>query len=84
MEPDSLTVSITISMPNISSSGVAVNSEVLAMLLRIVSVTDAPSSTAPKNSHTAAISTAWKMVIALAPTEVPNELACKLHKVKTP
>lgn len=71
-------VQSTMNMPNIRSSGLLTKGACLAMLLLMVSVTLAPRRTAPRNSQTAAMITAWKMVMALAPTEVP-----KLCKVKT-
>ena len=49
------------------------------MPLFIVLVTDEPRSTAPRNSNIPAIITAWNIVMALEPTEVANEFACKQH-----
>ena len=62
----------TMNIPNNRSSGWLTKGACLAMLLLMVSVTLAPSRTAPRNSQTAAIITAWKMVMAFAPTEVPK------------
>lgn len=52
----------------------------LAMMIPfcIVLVTCVPISRAPENSSTAAVSTAWRMVRAPEPTEVPIALATSL------
>ena len=55
--------------------GVAPNNGALAMLDLMVSVTLAPSSTAPTNSQIAAIMQACQILRAFEPTLVPKEFA---------
>lgn len=54
------------------TSGMSANASVLAMPLEMVDTTCPPNSVAPLNSHTAAMRTACRSVMALAPTLDPN------------
>ena len=51
------------------------------MPFRIVDVTSPPAKKAPRNSNTAAIKIACLIVSALAPTDVPMELATSLAPI---
>ena len=66
------TASNTHIMPYISTSGSRSYAVTSAMPLRMVSVTAPPISTAPLNSHTAAMATASRSVSAPDPTDVAN------------
>lgn len=66
------TASKTHIMPYISTSGSRSYAATSAMPLRMVSVTAPPNSTAPLNSHTAAMATASRSVSAPDPTDVAN------------
>ena len=64
--------------PHKKRSGVLAKVSGLAMPPLMVSVTEAPSSTAPPNSQKAATIRAWGIVRALAPTELAKALATSL------
>lgn len=59
----------------ISTSGSSVYMSPSIIFLRIVEVTEAPKSMAPRNSHTPAMRTACFNVMDLAETDVANALA---------
>ena len=69
---------ITHIMPCMSAGGLSAKHSESAMPLRMVSVTRDPSKKAPRNSKTAPMHTAWRMVSDLDPTDVANALATSL------